>query len=481
MNHWNRLVLTSLALTSLAGCPAPDDYLAPWPQSAVEARVYDEAPEPGPLRRKAEGHDAWHRGYSQPYYGAIVEAVRFAAPIESLADVPEVLGYGDWNDSCEWTGIYLASQAMRYHVTGDPSVKAHAIRTALALSRNLHVTGTPGFIARYSAPRDPLIYAGDAWCDAPAQDRCHRVETGEFAGDWWWGETSRDMYSGWFLGMSLAHDLIDDDDLRARIRADVTEVLDALITNHWRIIDEAGEPSTKAPEILPPHQVAWLLIGYHLTGEAGFAAALKTWLLDSQRIFLTLSSFSDFNRYDEYFANAISHELWYNILRLGRVYFSEADFAFFSDLFESQVHSFTRLSHNPFYNAVFMGQGAYAPAPGDPYQAQLVEDLSAFGAAPRTPFFTPARAEGSYVLDPVSVALSDLIEAIPILGEIFEFTPQALEAFPIAQQCDGILFERNPFQITACGADDPSLLASGSDYLIAYWMASYHGFIGKAE
>ncbi|MDP8223014.1 MAG: hypothetical protein P9L99_06625 [Candidatus Lernaella stagnicola] len=457
--------------------PLADDWVAPWPQAAVEPADYDETVAAGALRTKAEEYDQWHVDYHQPYYGGTIGVV---FTDETRA---EVAGYHDWGDSCEWTGLYLGSQAMRYHITGDPAVKATAVRIAEYLSGNLHVTETPGFIARYWAEQDPLIYPSDAWCDDPAQSRCHHHETGPNAGRWWWGETSRDMYNGWMFGMTAAYDLVDDEDMREMIRDDVTTLFDTLLEQNWWILDEEHAPTDSAPHVEGPMRVAWILMAYHITGEARYKAELQKWLRNDHHLTLHVLSITFMNRYAQYYGNCLSHELWYNLLRLGKVYFSAEDYAFFLNVFETQVHTFTRLSHNAFYNAVFMSQGDYTPeAKDDPYAEQLLQDITEFRDAPLARYYLPERDPGSYELDPLSVFLHDLMEEYPFLEELMGgVNYQAQEAFGVQQQCStDFLYQRNPFRFTEWGQDRPDIVNPGVDYLISYWMSAYHKFIDKA-
>ena len=454
----------------------PDDYLAPWPQSNIEVQDYNETPVAGAMRVKAQEYDDWHLQHHQPYHGGTVGAV-FTDDSHTA-----VSQYFDWNDSCEWTGLYLGSQAMRYHVTGDPQAKTNAIRVVNMLSGNLHITETPGFIARYWAEQDSLIYPSDVWCDDPAQERCHRIESGPFAGNWWWGETSRDMYNGWFFGMCLAYDLVDDEDMRDIIRDDVTHVLTTLKDQHWTILNEIGKPTDSAPDVMAPFRYAWLLIGYHITGNETIKTELQKSLLDGHRTILRVTSINFMNKYTQYFGNCLSHEYWYNLLRLGEVYLCEDDYNFLVNLFETQSHNFTRLSHNPWFNGVFMGQGDYQPADGsDPYQDQLEEDLTDFPQAPNVRYYLPARDPYSYTLDPISVFLHDLFATYPFLQQIMgNVRYQAAEAFPVDQQCTtDFLFQRSPFKIEECGSDDPKVVNPGVDYLISYWLATYHKFVTK--
>ena len=453
----------------------PDDYVAPWPQGNVVPRDYDETPDAGPLRRKAEAYDLWHETYHQPFYGANVGAM-FADDERTV-----VSSYYDWGDSSEWTGVHLASQATRYHVTGDPEAKANAIFIARALDGHLHVTGTPGYIARYRGKQDPLIYQGHAWCDADPS--CHHVEDGPYAGDFWWGDTSRDMYSGWFFGMSLAYDLVDDEDTRTMIRQDVSEILLTFMAQKWTILDERGQPAgAGSPNVLPPFRISWLTVGYHMTGDPRIKAELQKWLRNESRTRLRLACVSFFNRYMDYFGNCLSHETWYNLLRLGKVYFSADDYGFLLDLYATQVDSFTRLSHNPWFNAVTMGQGGYEPgASPDPYQEQLVQDLTDFPPAPHFRYYLPPKDPSTFTVDPVSVVLHDLVVQYPALEPLLgDFQVQALDPFPVSGYCAAdFIFQWSPFVIDACGEDNPRKVDPGVDYLIPYWLASYHGFLRK--
>jgi len=81
------------------------------------------------------------------------------------------------------------------------------------------------------------------------------------------------------------------------------------------------------------------------------------------------------------------------------------------------------------------------------------------------------------------VTLHDLIEQYPFLESVFgDVDPQSLEAHPVPEQCSSdFLWQRNPFQIEPCGVDRPEETRPGVDYLVAYWLAAYHKFIGKED
>lgn len=454
----------------------PDDYLAPWPQNTIEPDDYDESPAAGDLRQKADDFDTWHLAHHQPDHGGTVD-VNFTDGSHTIVE-----SYSRLNDSCIWSGTYLGSQAMRYWATGSNEAKDNAIRTANALHGYLKVNGTTGFISRYWGSQSSPAYGGDTWCDN--EDRCHRVDSGTYAGDFWMGETSRDQYTGWFFGLALAFDLIDDQDLKTMISDDVTEVLDTLLDHYWWILDEQGLPTDAAPNVINLFRVAWLALGYHITGNERFGAELRTWLLDENRYKIQLSSIAFLNRYGQYYGNNLSHTNFYNLLRIGRAYFSEEDFEFFSNLFNSQVHTFTRLSHNPWFNGIFMSQGPYEQGKtSDPYLYQLLEDLETTANPPHERYYLPDRDMATYTLDPTSVFLADLQAQFPFLKDLMgTFEYQAQGAFPVDQQCSvEFRFQKSPFKIYECGVNDPTTVYPGVDYLIGYWLAAYHRLINKSQ
>ncbi len=470
------LLLTAIGLLIFfAGCK-DDTYVATWPQNAVEVRDYDESPSGGLLRNKAAQYDAWHLQWHQPYYGGNVE-VYFADDARTVMN-----GVGGYGDSCIWTGTYLGSQAMRYYVTGDPEAKANAIRMVDTLDGYLHVTGKEGFIARYHAPQDSLGYRGDAACDS--SDSCHRIETGTYAGDFWEGNTSRDQYSGWFFGMSLAYDLIDDEAVKTKIRDDVNEVVTALMDNNWNITAQDGKPSKTAPQVQSSMKLNFLIVGYHITGDARMLTQIKSMLLNVNRTSIFISDINYWNRYLEYYGNNLAHTNWYNLLRLGKVYFGEDDYNWLVSEFNKSVHTFTRLSHNAWFNGIYMSQGGWVKSlsPTDPYYSQFVEDLTEFRDAPNGEYYLPDRDPLTYTIDPQSVKLHNLFEALNVDSFWKMINIQADKAFPVPLQCPSdFLWQRNPFVITACGSDNPKHVNPGVDYLVAYWLGSYHKYLNKGQ
>jgi hypothetical protein len=421
------------------------------------------------LRKKAIAYDDWHLTWHQPDYGGTVEA------IFTDDTLTEPFFYEGWGDSTFHTALYMGSQAFRYYVTGEAEAKANAIKMVNVLSTHLHITGTQGYLARYWAPQTSLIYQVygmgqpfDQWCNGHWM--CHAVDSGPYAGDFWWGETSNDHYSGYFFGMVAAYDHIDDEGTRAIIREDVTDILYAFLDNHWFIITDDGTASGVAGKVWPYQSLTWLLAGYHITGDDRIKQALQVFLKDENHYRVNLMRNNSFFQYYQYFGNNLLHLNWYVILRLGQAYFSPADFSFYRTFFNESVHTYTRLSHNPWYNSVFMSQGGWAGEISfdDPYYGQLVNDLEDFRNAPNRTYFLPKRT--GYPIDPVS----KIFARLGITGEM------STVPLPIREQCStDFLWQRNPYELETCGAPLPQHVQPGVDYLLAYWIATYHKYVGK--
>jgi len=251
--------------------------------------------------------------------------------------------------------------------------------------------------------------------------------------------------------------------------------------SNWKIIAEDGKPSKTAPDILASMKLGFCVIGYHITGDPRMKCELSRMLLNANRSAIFVLDINYFNQFTEYFGNNLSHTYWYNILRLGKVYFSENDYKWLLGQFNKSVHTYCRLSHNAWFNGIYMSQGGWTEKPGDPYKPQLIEDLTDFWDAPNVEFYQSERDKALYTLDPTSVWLDELYKKNPLLQEVMgDIDPQAKNAFPVKLQCsEGFLWQRNPFRITECGSDNPRYVQPGVDFIVAYWLASYHKFITK--
>src|SRR5258708_17534327 len=143
-------------------------------------------------------------------------------------------------DSATWTGHYLAAEAFRYKVTRSAEALDNARRLLLALQYLMNITGTK-LLSRCAVPVDSPFAQGII--DEEKNNGIHKVSY--YGNDHYWvGNTSRDQYIGVFFGLGIAHEMIDDANIKA-LTADVaTRLLDGLLEHGWTVVMPDGKPST---------------------------------------------------------------------------------------------------------------------------------------------------------------------------------------------------------------------------------------------
>ena len=193
-----------------------------------------------------------------------------------------------------------------------------------------------------------------------------------------------------------------------------------------------------------------------------------------------------------YYPFNLQHTAYLTFFRLGQAYLNPNTYSEIQHLFAKYTHKPALLSHNPWFNGIYMGVGGYVISSNkltDPHLLQLHQDLIDFWDCPNTEFHLDDRT--NYTLDPFVKRLKWLIDVLTWLRSHFawldilkKITPQLIsaKAFPIREQCsNGFLFQRNPFKIYACGVDNKKHSHSGTDILAAYWLARYYNFISPND
>ncbi|MCA8924865.1 MAG: hypothetical protein KDD82_23850 [Planctomycetes bacterium] len=164
-------------------------------------------PAAGPLHQKALGFETTLQAQHVPH-GQVQDVL--------IDPNGNVVRTGGAPSRCLWTGVYAATQAMRFQATGDPQALAQMETACWTLHDLATITGYPGVIVR-------------GYDDAAIESRGY-PGTGAYAGlNYNQGKPSRDQYAGWFYGVGAAFDLIQDPALRQALEADVRAVCDLLI------------------------------------------------------------------------------------------------------------------------------------------------------------------------------------------------------------------------------------------------------------
>lgn len=166
----------------------------------------------GPLTQKAYDFEAIMQAQHMP---------QNLAQDVALDASGNVVGRGG-PSRCLWTGIYAVSQAQRFEATGDPQALANMENALRGLHDLAKITGTPGVIARgFDTPQfEPHGIQGAGAYSAFNYDK---------------GSPSRDQYGGWFYGVGMCWDHIQDPQLKADLRQDVRDICDLLMAEDLRM------------------------------------------------------------------------------------------------------------------------------------------------------------------------------------------------------------------------------------------------------
>lgn len=181
-------------------------------------------------------------------------------------------------DDAYMTGIYLGALSMQYAVTKDPAVRAEASASIAALNLLCTVSGKKGLLARAAWPADKPMADDGNW---------RLSDDGKYK---WRGDVSTDQMDGVFYGYALAYDLVASDDEKAQIAARVSELAGSVLDNGLHIIGYDGKITTWG-KYSPEYAKSWaklnallllqlLKVAEHVTGEARFAEAYRHWAQD---------------------------------------------------------------------------------------------------------------------------------------------------------------------------------------------------------
>lgn len=363
-------------------------------------------------------------------HGAILDPI-FASPGSE-----EIVHYTRGGDSALWTGFYLAAEAYRYNVTGDPQALANAWRALSGLRLLVYVTGSHQ-LARAAVP------ISSRWAsDILSEEAAHGSHTGSYEGHgyYWIGDTSRDQYIGAFFGLAAAWDLAPE--TRATVADLVWRMLDYLDRNSWSVRDPGGKLATTFAG-RPEQQLMLLAVGRHVLpdrfGEDYSNFATLNFFLVTPPVALDV-----LDEFDSYFKFNLDTVTLYNLIRLENNPTRR-------DAYWNAYHLLRRTTDDH-QNAHFNMIDRALKGPEPARDAETVALLEAWLKCPRRDPWTDLRG-----LVPVCLNLA----CRPVPVELRVPTD--------------FLWQRSPFQLEGGGA---GLIESpGIDYILPYWMARYYGVI----
>lgn len=415
------------------------------------------------LREKADEYEDNLRARHVPGYGGIVQAVY------ETTDLENIFIYMGQGDSTMWTSTYLAAESFRYAVTGDSQARDNAIAAVNTLHDHKAVTQTLGYLGRYVGPIESAFIF-----DYLTNDIL-RYGEGPWAGTFWLGNSSSDQHIGYFFGLSVAYDLIDDEPTRGLIKSDLKEVFDKLRSRNWLITDENGFPTTAAPNISGGERMAFCLIAAHIIDTPEYWDIYQT-EFEATRKTLKFSGISFFTKYTEYFAFNLRHDNYYSIFK----YENDPDRqAFYWDIFNNQIRPHVQWTHNVWFDYVYL---LGCDSVGDCFEEEeIIEDaVKSLADFPNWPNRDIHVDCPSLPIDPVSELLVDLQELLG-LEDILKFELATKTPHEIKNRCRReFLWQRTPSHLYCVGFM-PQHALPGVDYLLAYWSGRYYGFIDPVQ
>ncbi len=453
-------------------------------------------------------------GATPPCYGPV-------AP-ESEASWEHVASWRSGENDGLWNGLYLAALAYRYAATHDPDALA-ALRVIMEGEvTRMRITGVSGLFTRQYVP------PGVAGIDCPAADASYTTDVEKddnrwvqiredgcvwviphdtgvwtksehcgldaYAGWCFLDNVSQDEYAGHMFALGTVAKVVDDEAIRQTAVDLLEEVAVHLMENDMAFVDWDGRlvehgrlyPTsfTDAPGFAAVLGYTYVQMGAYLTGrddldtfrrecllqETGMGRCLP-WQTETGKAFtewlhlpLLYVGIDDcktnFNNVSMLLAGYHT-AIWFERDPAVRALYQDALDRY---VMRDPVARIPAITYgNAWYNFIWAANKALGPTTDGP-ALDAVEDaicsLRQFPASqarptrrpsedPDHPHFCDGRLGGSMAEHPI----------------------------PVAERCPGtFLWWSSPFDRRDCAAD-PTVIESPADYLLAYWMGRYYGFI----
>ncbi len=361
-----------------------------------------------------------------------------------------------------YSGNYLAAQAYRYAVTGDPEARREATNTFHSLRWLEAMTGIPGFPARsvwVKGERGHQAGHGSGGYSA----EWHDTADGRFE---WKGDTSSDEICSQFYSIGLFLDLVADAAEAGQAKRHLARVAAHLMENGWRLIDKDGKPTRwgrwdpeyflgdegKYDRALQAVEVlSFLKTAEVATGDERFAAGYRQLVALGYPDF-TLRARNTFPPDSIlHFLDELAFWCWWNLLRLEQ----DPDLRALYMRGYERSYEVVRVERNPWFNYL------YGALTGNRIEADAsVEHLRAWPLDLRAWSY-----QNSHRAD-----LRTPAGHVALKGGTRTFVPRETEPM----RWDRWLMQ-------ADGGEGGRDVVEPAGWLLAYWMGRYHGFIGAPE
>lgn len=401
---------------------------------------------------------------------------------------PQPGTYGNLSDGPFHTGIYLSSQAHRYAATRDPAAREQLLRALSGLRALMEVTGKRGLLARYlSLARDLPVPAGAM---APGAAAATEPVTFQVTNDpWvlssrlpgyaWRADVSKDQYAGFIHGLGVTLAIVDDREIKAQAVELAAAAADHLLEHHLQIVDIDGRTTSHGSlddriAFVPAGVNALIALAIARVAAAcaagGPAAALYDRLVDDG--FVESAYWAHFTVLGV--GNRVNDNMAY--LALYPLFLLEQRKPLLEDLWAGEMRTWAAVQddRNAFFALAHAAmerravQFRIAAAPADELAGQrgrewLLEfpeekvswpvDLTRPGFDFPRAFFNNRKCE-----------------------------PRTTHGVPLHLRPRGSnLWVSDPFRLVGNLTKHGDEEYAGADYLLAYWIGRYHGFIAPED
>ncbi len=420
--------------------------------------------------------------------------------------------YHDSDNDGLWTAMYGAGECFAYAATGDAKAKDRAERAFEALRflqkvpEGCEHSPPKGYVARTIRSVDlPDPNIGRLERDQQSRDegdalwKVYEPRWPKSAdGKWFWkSDTSSDELDGHYFFYPLYYDLVaDTPEEKARVREVVRDLTDHLIKHGFNLVDHDGTTTrwgTYSPDSLN-HDASWwaerglksmcmlsyLAVAEHVTGDAKYGQHLEKLMQDhaydtNAMIYKIHRGLGSGNQSDD----EMAFMSYYNLVKYTK------NIALRQRMLLSFFCAWTNEQPelNPFFNfafAAFGNKAEYSDQWGthslSPWEGWLEDSMATLQGFPLDRLNWSC--QNSHRLDLVRLPRQNSVIDItdPSWGDVGHLVNG--KVLPIENRHFGH-WNTNPWNLDYGG--DGRQLASGTVFLLPYYMGLYYGFIVESE
>jgi hypothetical protein len=372
-----------------------------------------------------------------------------------------VTGYRDHGDAAFWTGHYLAGEAYRWDLTGDPRAIAGATRVLRGIDDLLNVWSPGDALLSRSAMPEASPWFKDIRNNG-------RVFYRQYRGQRWaaLGGVSRDQYIGVMLGLSQAYHRIPS--LRADAQRLTGLVLDYMTRNRWVVYMPDGRSISTTFATTPSAVLTFSLVGAVVDPARWAALHQQVAALGELTWFPAWVSATD-GVHGGYYKFNLTHA---QLTMLNEL---ETDPARYRGHLKLLRVEREHLGHHQ--NAWFDTVYAFSePSQGPAWGPEIRAMLGLWTLRPRRGFAVRNSQDPSIPKTTITYTRQDFDQATQQVVTRVYTEEVALHPVPIDKRGPtDYVWQRSPFQLD--GATHPHAQEPGIDLLLPYWCARSHGLL----